>query len=77
MPAIKSPNTRQKTWQHVLQVTSDPKLKWGLTLDLKSYDHHLQLHPNIKRWMRFNVFEVAYQVEAMPFGWVLAPWWAN
>ena len=71
------PKHKTETWQHVLQVTSDPKLKWGLTLDLKSYYHHLQLHPNIKRWMRFKVSAVAYQVEAMPFGWALAPWWAN
>ena len=35
------PKHKAETWQHVLQVTNDPKLKWGLTLDLKSYYHHL------------------------------------
>ena len=43
---------KAKTWQNVLQTVSDTKLRWGVTLDIKSYYHHLQLHPDIQRWMR-------------------------
>ena len=68
---------KAETWQSVLQTLSDTKLRWGVTLDLKSYYHHLGLHPDIQRWMRICIQDTAYQMVAMPFGWALAPWWAN
>ena len=68
---------KAETWQNVLQTVSNKKLRWGVTLDIKSYYHHLQLHLDIQRWMRIKVQNKAYQMVAMPFGWALAPWWAN
>jgi hypothetical protein len=71
------PKHKAETWQTVLQTVSNNKLRWGVTLDLKSYYHHLRLHPDMQRWMRIKVMNTSYQIVAMPFGWALAPWWAN
>eukprot|EP00667_Euglena_gracilis_P015354 EG_transcript_15985 len=59
----------------------DPETKtpvqWGMTLDIKNFFHHLQIHPKLQRWMRFQVGNRGFQIQALPFGWALSPWWAQ
>lgn len=71
------PKHKQETWKSVQTLLQDKKLKWGLTLDLKNFYHHLQMHPKMQRWMRFKMGTTGYQILGMPFGWALSPWWAN
>lgn len=73
----RAPRFRADTWATTMQVLRDPNLKWGLTLDLKSWFHHLMVNPRVQRWMRFKVGGRAFQIVAMPFGWNLSPWWSN
>ena len=68
---------RAETWANVLQQVSQEDNKWGLTIDLKSYFHHLEVHQKTARWMRFRLGARAFQVIGMPFGWNLSPWWAQ
>ena len=74
---FQTPKHRAETWKNVLQTLENRELTWGITLDLKSWFHHLELHPKIQRWMRIQVGEQAYQMTAMPFGWTMSPWWSN
>ena len=46
-------------------------------MDLKSWFHHLQMAPTMRRWMRFRVGEKAFEVVGMPFGWSMSPWWST
>jgi hypothetical protein len=68
---------RPQNWKQVVQLASEKKHQWGITLDLKGYFHHLAIHKATKRWMRFMYNNQGYQVEAMPFGWSLSPFWSN
>ena len=49
----------------------------GLTLDLKAWFHHLELHRSQQRWTRFRAGGRAYQIKGMPFGWCGSPWWSS
>lgn len=71
------PKHKQETWNSMLNTLQDPTLQWAITLDLKSFFHHLQLHPKMQRWMRIQVDNHQYQLQGMPFGWALSPWWSN
>ena len=71
------PRHRGESWKQVLEILQDQKLRWGLTLDLRSWFHHLEVKPTLRRWMRFQVGEKAYQILGMPFGWALSPWWST
>jgi hypothetical protein len=71
------PHHRPDSWKTVMRTVEDKDMKWGLTLDMHSYFHHLELHPKLQRWMRFKVNDVAYQVQGMPFGWTGSPWWSH
>ena len=68
---------RPQTWNQVCQLLQDPEHQWGMTLDLKGYFHHLGIHLKTKRWMRFRHQGQAYQLEAMPFGWSMSPFWSH
>ena len=72
-----TPRHKAETWRSVLQVIADETLQWAITLDIKGYHHHLGIHPKTQRWMRFRVGTQGFQIQAMPFGWSLSPWWAN
>ena len=71
------PKDKAETWKHIMGTLQDTSLKWGLTLDLKNFFHHLQIHPRLQRWMRMQVHHRAYQLVGMPFGWAMSPWWSN
>ena len=66
-----------QTWTQLLQTLQEGKLRWGITMDLKGYYHHLQLHPRTQRWMRFWYGGKGYQIQGMPFGWSLSPFWSH
>ena len=68
---------KAQSWVHIMEVLRDQELSWALRIDLKSWFHHLGVHQNTKRWMRFRLGDHAYQVESMPFGWSMSPWFAN
>ena len=71
------PHHRSETWKHVLEVLQRSDCQWGVTMDLKSWFHHLQLHRTIRRWTRFRTALGDYEMVAMPFGWSMSPWWSN
>ena len=71
------PRHRSENWKTVLETLSDPTAKWGMTIDLKSWFHHLEMRPDMARWMRFQHQGQGYQVQAMPFGWAMSPWWSQ
>jgi len=66
-----------QTWKQVVELIRDPQLTWGITLDLKGYYHHMALHPATKRWMRIWYNNQGWELQAMPFGWSLSPFWAH
>ena len=66
-----------QTWKQILQTLQNPTLQWGITLDLRGYFNHLAVHPKTKRWMRVWYGGKGYQLEAMPFGWSMSPFWAH
>ena len=68
---------KPQTWKQVVELTQDQSLTWGVTLDLKAYYHHLQLHNSTARWIRFQYQDKAYQAIGMPFGWSMAPFWSH
>ena len=68
---------KTQSWPQVMQVLRDNNLSWGVKIDLKNWFHHLGVHQSTKRWLRFKVDQIGYQVAAMPFGWSMSPWWAN
>ena len=68
---------KPQTWKQVVDLTQDNSLTWGVTLDLKAYYHHLQLHSSTARWIRFKYQDQAYQAIGMPFGWSMAPFWSH
>ena len=53
---------KAQTWQSVWLTVSETKLRWQVTLDIKLYYHHPQLHPDIQKWMRTYVQNKAYQM---------------
>ena len=71
------PKHRADTWQTVLDTLGQNQNKWGITLDLKGWFHHLKMHNKTQRWMRFKHKGQGYQILSMPFGWALSPYWAN
>jgi hypothetical protein len=71
------PRHKADTWNSVLENLQEPNLRWALTLDLRGYYHHLEIHKKTQRWMRFRVGDKAFQIISMPFGWSLSPWWAH
>ena len=71
------PHHRPESWKTVLRTLEDKSLKWGITLDMSSYFHHLSIDKKTQRWMRFQIEGVAYQIQAMPFGWSGSPWWSH
>ena len=62
------PKHKADTWQSVLDTIRKPDLKWGITFDLKSWFHHLQIHPKTQRWMKFKHNNQGYPIVSMPFG---------
>ena len=58
------PPSKKAQGRNLAKCTSDTKLRWGVTLDLKSYYHHLGLHPDIQRWMRICIQDTAYEMES-------------
>ena len=68
---------RPQTWHQVCKLLREERGQWALTLDLKGYFHHLGIHPKTRRWMRFKHNGQGYQIEAMPFGWSMSPFWAH
>ena len=73
----KVPRFKTDNWATVLEVLKQQDLAWGLTLDLKSFFHHLEVSPKIRRWMRFKIGPQAWEIRGMPFGWACSPWWAH
>jgi hypothetical protein len=71
------PHHKTENWATMLNIIKDNKKNWALTMDLKDWFHHLQLHPKQKRWMRIMHQGQAYQLEGMPFGWSHSPWWSQ
>ena len=63
-----------ESWRQVSETLNDPRWSWALTLDLKSFFHHLEVHPKMQRWMRFRLGSQGYQILGMPFGWSLSPY---
>lgn len=63
-------------WRNVEANVQDPKMQWGLTIDMKNWYHHLAIHPSTGRWMRMKLGPEAFQIVGMPFGWSMSPWWA-
>ena len=72
-----NPHHKAENWKNVVETISDPRWSWALTLDLKSFFHHLQMGGKMQRWMRFKIGAQGYQICAMPFGWSQAPYWAH
>ena len=68
---------KAESWAQVQEVLNDPRWSWAITLDLKSWFHHLAMHPKMQRWMRFRVGGQGYQILGMPFGWSMSPYWAH
>lgn len=75
--AHKVPRFKTDNWSTVVEVLKQHDLAWGVTLDLKSFFHHLEVSPKIRRWMRFKIGEQAWEIRGMPFGWACSPWWAH
>lgn len=71
------PRHRGESWAQIQEVLRSPKNQFAVVLDLKSWFHHLQMAPEMRRWMRFKVGANAYELNAMPFGWNLSPWWST
>ena len=74
------PNDKFKmdSWGTVKSALKDPALRWGLTLDLKSWFHPLRIHSSSRRWMRFKLRTgEAFEVDALPFGLSCSPYWAH
>ena len=67
---------RPDTWKSLVTQLEQKVVHWGVTLDMKSFFHHLMLSPALQRWCRVYHNDVAYQVRAMPFGLQTAPAWA-
>jgi len=73
-----TPRHKAESWKTVKEALQSPDLTWGITLDLKSWFHHLGIHKKTQRWMRFQLSPTeGYQIQAMPFGWAASPWWAQ
>ena len=66
-----------ESWTSIQETVGKKGLYWDITLDLKGFFHHLQMNLTVQRWMRFQFNNQSYQIQAMPFGWALNPWWAN
>ena len=71
------PRHKAESWTSIQETVGKKGLNWGITLDLKGFFHHLQMNITMQRWMRFQFNQQSYQIQAMPFGWALSPWWAN
>ena len=71
------PHHRPESWKTVMETVKEDSLTWGITMDMSSYFHHLEMHHKSQRWMRFQANQVAYQIQAMPFGWSGSPWWSH
>jgi hypothetical protein len=50
---------------------------WGLTFDLRSGFHHLDVHPDFRKWLRFVWAGELFHFNAMPFGPKHSPWIFN
>ena len=74
---VQTPRHRTDTWKDILRALRHPEAQWGITLDIRNWFHHLGVHPSTGRWMRFRFRGRGYQVQGMPFGWSLSPFWAN
>jgi hypothetical protein len=70
-------NHKPQTWVQLQNTLQDKSLQWAITLDLQGYYHHMKIHPHTARWMRFRYGDEAFQVQGMPFGWSMAPFWAH
>ena len=71
------PKHQPDTWKTVLQLLQSQQFLWGLTLDLRSWFHHLALHRRSQRWVRYQVHHQAYQQIALPFGLKCSPFWSH
>lgn len=71
------------SWRSVVTLAEDPTFTVGVTLDLKSWFHHLALSPKAQRWARFqtsadqNSLHTGFKMTAMPFGLKSSPIWAH
>ena len=57
-------------WTKLLSALKNQTLWYDLNLDLKSWFHHMAVHPTSRRKMRFKI-------EAFPFGLYNRPYWAH
>ena len=71
------PRHQPDTWKTVLQLLQSQQFLWGLTLDLRSWFHHLALHPSSQRWVRYQIGPHAFQQIALPFGLKCSPFWSH
>lgn len=47
---------------------------WAITFDLRAGFHHLQVHPDFRRWLRFMWAGKLFHFNVMPFGPKHSPW---
>ena len=57
-------------WTKLLSALKNQALWYDINLDLKSWFHHMAVHPASRRKMRFKI-------EAFPFGLYNRPYWAH
>jgi hypothetical protein len=50
---------------------------WGLTFDLRAGFHHLEVHPDFRKWLRFMWAGKLFHFNVMPFGPRHSPWIFN
>ena len=69
---------KMDSWGTLRSALKNQALRYGLTLDLKSWFHHLGVHPVSRRWMRFKLrLGEAYEIKALPFGLSGSPYWSH
>lgn len=75
---FRTPRFRQDSWSTVVDVLASTRPRWGATMDMQDFFHHLQLHSSASRWMRMRTSDgKAYECTAMPFGLACSPYWAH
>lgn len=71
------PKFRPNSWATVVDLLKNPEYQYGVTLDMKSWFHHLQLSRKAQRWARFKVGSEPFVMKGMPFGLKSSPYWAH
>ena len=66
------------SWSTLRTALKNQAPRYGLTLDLKSWFHHLGVHLASWRWTRFKLRSAeAYEIKALPFGLSSSPYWSH